>query len=654
MKKILALSVLIGITYAITSTDAFNLTFSSISEWDPIRNKFSTVSFTLPDISINSFQGGFFWLPTRQLPPWGINIQFTDSTATLHSKTCTKQVRGLYYTNAKGARLWPLDQQTLSWLVQLDASYANLSINGGLYTTCSPLYASGDQYSIYGHITYSQNIWGTWTWAGTLSAGFMYDHTQNRIDLSEWFHQTFQYFNNQTPLGYVYDDIGGIWFVWWVLPTAAHSGVLNLIKNDITRNINNIFWLWSNWLQLSGFGGVYDLSTWSNAWLDTLWNISVLWNVLLSRWWLTEEDRVSVLGNPNATSSVTFSDVISSEDILNELRKNANNLCRWQYKHNQWGDFTNIALGWEKVVCIYNDAWWTEFDVNEWSADDPVIINLSDPWDVASYHWKEIIVRGRNVVLRWSVPSNEHALNIFVDNGNILLANSTFSWWVADGSYSGNAFTVFEAQWEMLHKMTELKPIIDAIAIDTKEDAPVWVRPDWMYGLDQSTYQGSYVNYKLATTNNTSLLANDDLSASVVYDAMQDIGTWLRTKLNFGVLLRWNIFVNGLILGWGAWDVPAGISNKYYVHGRLASLNTALEPSAQRVQHINKLFGTNWADLSGYISFNRVFGWQCQLDGYAADADGNKTTQPCQVTDDVFKQNPLVLINTWVPTKLLP
>jgi hypothetical protein len=204
--------------------------------------------------------------------------------------------------------------------------------------------------------------------------------------------------------------------------------------------------------------------------------------------------------------------------------------------------------------------------------------------------------------------------------------------------------------------MTELKPLIDNAATETIENTDAWLRNEWMNWVWGSTFQGSYTTYKLATTNNTSLLVQDDLSASVVYDAMQDIGTGLRTKLNFWVLLRWNIFVNGLILWWGgAWDLPAGISNKYYVRWRLASLNTALEPSEPRKTLINKMFWDDWAsDLEDYISFNRVFGWQCQLDGYAADADGNKTAQPCQVTDDVFKENPLVLINTWVPTRLLP
>jgi hypothetical protein len=57
--------------------------------------------------------------------------------------------------------------------------------------------------------------------------------------------------------------------------------------------------------------------------MDTIWNISVLGNVLLSRGGLEASDRQSVLGNPSMQSSVVFSDVVNTADILNKLRKNA-------------------------------------------------------------------------------------------------------------------------------------------------------------------------------------------------------------------------------------------------------------------------------------------------------------------------------------------
>jgi hypothetical protein len=87
--------------------------------------------------------------------------------------------------------------------------------------------------------------------------------------------------------------------------------------------------------------------------------------------------------------------------------------------------------------------------------------------------------------------------------------------------------------------------------------------------------------------------------------------------------------------------------NKYYIHGRLASLNTALEPSAPRRNLINDIFGTTYgALLQSYINFSDIFTRQCLLNGYASDAAGVQTAQPCKVNNDVFKFNPLVLINT--------
>jgi len=72
-----------------------------------------------------------------------------------------------------------------------------------------------------------------------------------------------------------------------------------------------------------------------------------------------------------------------------------------------------------------------------------------------------------------------------------------------------------------------------------------------------------------------------------------------------------------LIAGADGLDNPTGIVNKYYIHGRLASLNTALAPSQPRKTLINDIFGTYGATLQNYINFSNVFARQCLVNGYS-------------------------------------
>lgn len=620
MKKIISLLILASAMQVVTYW--FDLTFDSFSSWDPIRDKFSMVHFTLPSVTVNDFQGWFFWLPTKQMLPTAITYNST-------TKTCSKQVRWLYYTNAKGSRLWPLDQQSLNGLKLLDSDYNNLQINWALYTTCGTS-GSAEIYSIYGQIDYVDTS-GIPVDMWSLSAWLMYDIANNAVDTTRGLFPTLQYFNNQTPIGYIYDNVWWIGFVWWPLPVAAHVGVLDLIRNYTGRNINNIFGFvpWSTNIQAVTSGGTYVLGGWISAWLDTIWNISVLGNVLLSRWGLEVGDRQSVLGNPNRSSSIVFSDVINTSDILNTLRKNSDATCRWQQKIEQGGRIGSLVNGTPKTVCVYNDAGREEFD--EWlGSDEPFIIDLAN---TSEYNGIEIVVKGRNVVLEWSVPGKEYAINLFVDNGNVLLRNGDFNTEVVNGGMYSTNYAVFTAKWAMVNAFEDIRPIINTVAAQTPWHTSYNIGQEW---------------------SNTAT----PVSASYLYDTLQSFSSsnsGALSAINYWVYLRGNIFVNWLIMWWGAGDVPNGLVNKYYIHGRLASLNTALEPSGPRRNLINDIFGGSYgATLQSYINFSDIFAWQCLLNWYAGDENGVQTQQPCKVSNDAFKFNPLVLINTGVPSKLLP
>ena len=199
-------------------------------------------------------------------------------------------------------------------------------------------------------------------------------------------------------------------------------------------------------------------------------------------------------------------------------------------------------------------------------------------------------------------------------------------------------YAVFTAKWAMVNDFDDVAPIVANIVSQIPSGGA-------------STYAWYFAQN---WTNQAT-----PVSASFLYDTLQLFSgagnSWAAAAVSYWVYLRWNIFVNGLLMWWAAGDVPSGLVNKYYIHGRLASLNTALEPSAPRRNLVNDIFGAWYgALLQSYINFSDIFSWQCLLNWYAADSNGTQTAQPCKVSNDAFKFNPLVLINTGVPSKLLP
>ncbi|NOZ45018.1 MAG: hypothetical protein GXP45_07960 [bacterium] len=107
----------------------------------------------------------------------------------------------MYYNSQRGERLWPLDIYSLQTLREGNASYSGLHLSGALYTVCDD-----DVYAIFGQVSYD--------WSGTSSAvtaGTKLDYRGNW--LSGNFANSFEYFNNMYPLGYIVDTVGGIGFV---------------------------------------------------------------------------------------------------------------------------------------------------------------------------------------------------------------------------------------------------------------------------------------------------------------------------------------------------------------------------------------------------------------------------------------------------------
>lgn len=347
-----------------------------------LLSKFSEIHFSSPG---NDFGGGVFWLPTKSLSAPQTII------AGGVSKTCNKQLRGIYYNAARGGRLRPLDQETL-WLLTGTGGvwYENLQINWWLYTSCG-----SDTYGIYWVITY--------TWWGTQSfiiAGTKLNYQQN--DYINEFAHTFEYFNNATPIGYFWDSVWWIWFVW-----GAITGSENLLNYlNTTGTISSSFLTtWGNINSSSGSWSVI-LSGDSQA-KDTMWNILIQGNVILSKA-IDVYEKKALLGNLEKRTILINSD-INSATVINLAKKNAEVLCRGK-TYLVWGSWpTYLPDNSEKILCYKNT--------------ENLEINLAQDL----HKDKTIIVKNGNITLTNSMNKDSSALDIFIDEGNLYVRNPVAS-----------------------------------------------------------------------------------------------------------------------------------------------------------------------------------------------------------------------------------
>lgn len=85
-----------------------------------------------------------------------------------------------------------------------------------------------------------------------------------------------------------------------MLDVNAHEAIVNSLNSGDYVNSVFSFASGSNTVLVAHTDiGDYTLSGSFSAGLDTLWRIAVLGNVLLSKGGLNEDDRRSILGNPN-------------------------------------------------------------------------------------------------------------------------------------------------------------------------------------------------------------------------------------------------------------------------------------------------------------------------------------------------------------------
>ncbi|MCF7835342.1 DUF4215 domain-containing protein [Candidatus Gracilibacteria bacterium] len=224
---------------------------NSVEFDDSILNQFPGITGYINHANFqyggNNFYGTFFLLEPG----------YSTETITMggDTKTCTKQIRGLYYNNQRGNRLRPLDIDTLNTLKIAETlgilgnstGYSNLTITGGRYTLCS----GGNPDEIYGEITHDR-------YTGTIYkmiAGVNYNTTTNSY--TGGLSGTLKFFNNTT--GKFWDQRGGVADFWGTgVPSLTQTGVctgvvtsgvyyngttsysINQIRNGTSRLPSNI------------------------------------------------------------------------------------------------------------------------------------------------------------------------------------------------------------------------------------------------------------------------------------------------------------------------------------------------------------------------------------------------------------------------------
>lgn len=153
----------------------------------------------------NSFVGTIFWQTGLTLStPQEITINSWWSNQ--QTIRCTTQLRGIYYNNQRGRRVWPLDTGNLALLSTQWSGYQTMTMTNGFFTNCSRVAWAYTPLlnDVYGQIDH--NLWGQTGFR--MIAGIAYNFTGNL-----W-NATFDHTFTMSPwwnTWYIFDTNGGIW-----------------------------------------------------------------------------------------------------------------------------------------------------------------------------------------------------------------------------------------------------------------------------------------------------------------------------------------------------------------------------------------------------------------------------------------------------------
>ena len=371
---------------------------------------FSAVHYSLWG---NDIGGGFFWREVEDLEtPVTISANGTGNVE------CYGKVKGFYYSSQRGERLWPLDEESKSQLINLNTNYGDLAMKWGRYTRCQ-----GNENNIYGKITHTYK-----DKSYDLIAGVSYNVAENKVTTPPALRCNFQRLNNAIPFGYIYDSAGGI----GILGASIKSNVMKRATDwdaDAYRDIHlfhkGYLGQLENWKCVSDIfdhdgqnpryndGSIPDYNSDKlDRLLDfgfgsaqtTLFKLGIRGIIWLSSE-LSNNSRGSIEGNQAGTSLLLNTDN-SIAGVINLARQRAEELCRnkWKEVPGAEQDFGNRA---GQVLCYDGniDRNSRLLRVNGYDAVAALIVKNADVF-----------------LLNYQVTRNNAAItNLFIDKGYLFL-----------------------------------------------------------------------------------------------------------------------------------------------------------------------------------------------------------------------------------------
>lgn len=358
--------------------------------------------------------------------------------------TCSRQVKWYYYNAERWERLWPLDGDTWSdkvtttwwfytmckkkWYIGALKECLNEAKDSAKnYYDCKDqarkLYATdGDGY--YGsikHVFSGQEL--------NLIAWVKYDPTTKFTSIDAWagFSPTFIRFGNKYPLWFIYDNNGGVWFVWCRITVNGSMKTLIDEYNSIDEP-NPLNYLFED----KGNGTVGY--TWNRAnvgitctglsWDSLIW-VVIEWIVWMWEVWNTA--NFDVIWNQKDEKMQYFSSAnINNNTIINYARKKAELLCRWKWKMPD--DSIDPNNNKDGIICTSGR------NITEAQSDsikNAWITLIVKNWNVKINPFKSAEINNNN---------NNKYYDIFIDSWNLIIneTESTDKFVIKDNGFVSN------------------------------------------------------------------------------------------------------------------------------------------------------------------------------------------------------------------------
>lgn len=419
-QHILIISTIIASLYGLSNVFAVQIQIKTLG-MQTLLQQFSSVHFMTPG---NNFLWWIFWLDTK-------NVDAQTITIANHSKICTKQIKGLYFNSQRGNRIWPLDTDTLATLQTYNSTYNTLTMTGWWYTSCD----SGSNYGIFGDITLQR---GNHT--SHLVAWTKLWYTGNTIQAA--MANNFQYFDNKTPLGYLYDSEWGIGFVGGQGTAECYSTLIQQTNNWTSINDNFMY----SWEYIIPRNNQCILQVWAaNTAMESMRNMIIQWSVGLSNA-LPNSERNALLGNTDTKTILYNSNDIQTTTIINTTKKLVQQFCQGKTKNP---DFATTN---ESILCYENTD---------------LTIDLSQPWH---YQNKTICMKNGDIILSGGMIKTTPPINLFIDKWLLYLPSDpwiyqpfdeqwfptnsgTYTWMYLKGNIIINGIMVGENMTWFNHKL---------------------------------------------------------------------------------------------------------------------------------------------------------------------------------------------------------